>query len=358
MRLLSIILFQLLFIASLAGQKKILVEKFTNAFCGQCAGATEILKELSEQNPNLIYVMHHKPVTWTDNELTNDDCAVLWEDMNKPGNPTGMINREPKANNNLIHGMNQWEDEIERQKYFPYYAQVAISRVSFDKGSRTFDFDVDIIFDELPDTDRFSITAMMLEDKVDTKEQHSYYNDVAGHPLEGRGDIIWDYQHRNVVRAILDAPWGTNLVIPPSPTIGEVYTMHYTYEAPDSYALENMKIVAFVSTFDNEDVSKRAIFNSTQINLNEYGFELSSNKDLPSDQLITLVPNPATDILNVSYSEMPHEVSLIDISGRIVWSSLDKAAQYYIETAAYPRGLYFLRTKFENSLHTSRLTLK
>lgn len=357
MRLLSIVLFQLLFIASLAGQKKILVEKFTNAFCGQCAGATEILKELSEDNPDLIWVLHHKPVTWTDNELTNDDCAVLWDDLDKPGNPTGMINRIA-VNEKLIYGMNQWEDEIERQKELPHYAQVAITNISFDRDSRNFDFDVEIIFDELPNTDRFSITAMMLEDKVETMQQHSYYNDVSGHPLEGRGDIIWDYQHSNVVRAILDAPWGTNQTIPPSPSIGEVYSQHYSYQVPESYAMENMKIVALVSNQDNDDVRNRAVFNSTQVNLNEYGFELSSSEELPAGPGFMMRPNPAAGTLHLSYDVAPDQVKLIDINGRVVWTSSDLESEFSIATDGYPRGLYFLQSRFEQALLTKRLSLK
>lgn len=74
-------------------QKNVLFEKFTNAYCGVCPDATLDLMEIVENNPDVIWISHHKPVTWTDNPLTNERSIAIWDDLNVSGVPQGMVDR-------------------------------------------------------------------------------------------------------------------------------------------------------------------------------------------------------------------------------------------------------------------------
>ncbi len=357
MRLLSSLVFGLFFIASAHGQKTVLIEKWTNAFCGQCPDGTVLLEDLEERYPNLIWVLHHKPVTWIDNELNNEDSAEIYYDLDKPPTPTAMVDRALDYQSRLIIGMRNWEEQLLVQEQQQAYAQVSIKDLTYDNATRTFDFSVETVFDAIPNANRFSFSAMMIEDKVESMEQHSYFNDTAGHPLEGRGNVIWDYKHRNVVRAILDGPWGTNQTIPLEPTLGESYVMRYSYTVPESYKVENMKIVASLSQHNDNDVKDRAIMNSTQVILNETGLNLSHTDELESRPQFTFSPNPASTNVNLSFSVIPQKVQLMNTKGELLNEVSPNSSEYKLDIAAYPSGLYFLKLDYENKSIVEKLVI-
>ena len=201
---------------SLPAQKRVIVEKFTSAFCGSCPNAAIMIQQFQEDYPGTIWVSHHKPTWWTDYKLQNDQSDALWEELNVIGTPRGMVDRTP-VNNQLVVSSGSWQTQLVQQLEEPHYADLEVNNVSYDLESRTFEFDIQVDFEQAPPAGNLHLSAIILEDSVTGTEQHNYFNEVEGHPLEGLGDIIWNYHHRNVARAILDGPWGTANVFPESP---------------------------------------------------------------------------------------------------------------------------------------------
>lgn len=339
---------------SLTGQKKVLIEKFTNFSCGTCPNGTLLLQELEAENPDVIWVLHHKPVGWTDNELENDQSVTLWNDLNGPGNPTAMFNRVPKGNG-LVSTMSSWRTELEKQLTTPYYAQIAITEVLFNQENRLLEFDVAISFDDIPASKDFAISAFVIEDQVESMEQHSYFNNVPGHPLEGKGDIIWNYKHSNAVRAILDEPWGSNTVIPTEPVLGETYLSSYSYQIPASYDVNNMKLVALISNKDDLSILNREVYNSTQVVLSEIG--ITSAEELANTVDIVISPNPAGQFVNFSLSELPQSISIYNSEGRAIVTSVPADLHHRIAVSSLAPGTYLVKLQFSDKLQVRKLSI-
>lgn len=317
MKILLSITLNLLFVLSLTGQKKVLIEKFTNNFCGVCPDGSIEIERLQDEHEDLIWISHHKPTTWEENELNNDDSNALWEALGGPGNPTAMIDRTPD-NNGLITNIWSWEDNVISQLSDPVLAEVNVADVAFDEETRTFSFRVNASLISPIAPSGYRVSVIMVEDYINNKGgQSSYFNNVAGHPLEGQGDVLWDYEHRNVARAILDDIWGSSDVIPATPIEGEIYSKDYSYTVPETFRLHKMKVVAFVSKHHPVDLYAREILNVVEIDLNDFGFRLSATDDTQSasSAFIDISPNPVSDFLNLEFSEQPETVAIIDWSG-------------------------------------------
>lgn len=334
----------LLFVFPLAGQKKVLIEKFTNKHCGVCPDGTVEIEELQEKYPDLIWVTHHKPISWEENELNNLQSTALYNDLGSPGNPTAMVDRTA-GGSNLISSISSWENRVITQLDEAITANIDIDEVSFEKETRTFSFKVNTTFVNSASANEYRVSVMIIQDYWDSSGgQSSYFNDSSGHPLEGLGSTIWDYEHRNVVRAILDNHWGTENVIPSNPLVGETYSKDYSYTAPDNFRLDRMKVVAFVSKHDANSLNARPVLNVVEIAMNDYGFQLSSLGTIePDDKLsVSVSPNPVSITAHITYTEIPSLVQLISMTGQVIYEVIPEAAALSLDVSSYDNGTYIL----------------
>jgi len=331
----------LLFLAfSAQGQKKVVIEKFTNSSCGVCPNASLILKDIVSKYDNVIWVSHYKNNGWFENPLTNDQTAQLWSELAVPSNPLGMIDRIPNGNFSF-YSSNDWENRITELLEEVVNSEVIIKNVVYDRDNRTISFDTEVVFfEDMPASD-YRISAMIVEDDVTGQEQSSYYNEVAGHPLEGRGNLIWDYEHPNVVRAVLDDAWGTQGIIPMSPQADEVYTNSYSYVVPEDYDPTKMKIVAMVNNYEEGNVFNREIFNADQVFLNDLGLQLTSVTSSLVDLGISIYPNPVAEILYIESIDDLAKFSILDVNGRVVQQG-ELSSENAINVSQLENGTYLL----------------
>lgn len=263
------------------------------------------------------------------------------EDFNVPGVPTAMIDRVASGNS-VARGSSSWEGLVETQNKAEEIVVVDIENITFDLDTRTFDFEVAASFSQVPPQGEYRLSVMMVEDEV-KKKQHSYYNEVAGHPLEGRGDIIWDYVHSNVVRSILDEAWGTAGVIPQSPSVGESYAKGYSYTVPEEYKAHKFKVVAMVSRFGKDDVTNAEVLNAAEVDFRDLDLILSASEEVADKQMIlALTPNPASDKLHVQFSTLPQSMTIINESGQEVDSLKPQELNLELNITDYKSGGYYL----------------
>ena len=324
----------------LFGQKNVLFEKFTNAYCGVCPDATLQLIELTNLYPNLIWVSHHKPVSWTDNPLTNETSIALWDHVQVPGVPIGMVDRTQYGNSILVN-RNLWAGLINSQSNKSSSFQVNIESVNYDPNTRILEFDVSSEVIEEVVEGSYRITTYVVEDSVNTTEQHSYFNEVAGHPLEGRGKIIWDYYHRNVVREILDNHLGLPDIIPNEPQVGEEYSNTFTYQIPPEYKAHRIKLVAMVSKFDEVNQFPGEVLNATIINLKDLNLDLTNSNDI-SEIDFKLYPNPASEYIKIHLETIPHQILVVDASGKDQMVLKPSGNQIIIDVQTLVSGNYFI----------------
>ena len=344
----------LLSIQSATGQKMVVIEKFTNTSCGSCPGASVLLKDIVANNDNVIWVSHYKNNGWFDNPLTNDRTAQLWEDISVPGNPLAMIDRTP-VNNYLFVVSRDWEEKLDEQLLETVEVSVDILDVTYDEAARQLDFDIDVTFGTAVSQGDYRITAMIVEDSVIGQSQNSYYNDVAGHPLEGRGDIIWDYAHPNVVRTILDDTWGTAGVIPLEPTVGAKYTQRYSYVAPDDYRVSKFKIVCMVNRYEEGNLLERKILNANQLNVADVIWQLTDTEDIVDADALKIYPNPASNFL---YVHTPADrVEILSATGQLIDRIILSPNHQEIPLSDLDAGIYMIRVSVDGEQIIKKFTV-
>lgn len=348
----SLLLF-LAFTFSSSAQKKVLFEKWTNSFCGSCPNATLEIASIVEDNPNVIWISHYKPIGFLDSPLDNDSSTAIWDELGIPGVPSGMIDRK-LYNNSIDMGSSAWrtriEDRLEEEASF----NVSINKIQFEEESRTLEFEVEAdVLNNAPQGS-YRITTYMLEDSVRYR-QSSYWNDVPGHPLEGLGDILWGYPHINVVRTILEDHWGTADVIPDNPNSNESFTHRYSYEVPEEYIIENMQIVAMVSLFDEVNNYPGEIQNATRIYLTPD--LLQEPPEVFSEEFV-LYPNPSRDIINLEYDQGINKITIITTDGKTVIFANPNLQRTTIDISQLQKGLYILQAVSGDEEITKRFVVK
>ncbi len=327
-------------------QKRVVVEKFTNAYCGACPGAAVTLSAIVEEHPEVIWLSHHKPVSWIDNGLTNTESVGLWSTLNVPGTPMGMVNRS-QSSGGLLAGSLQWGERVDEQLDIEQSFALEVRDLVFEEEDRQLEFTVDVSIVNTIESLNYHLNVVMVEDSVWGVEQHNYFNDVVGHPLEGQGDIIWGYPHRHVVRQILDGQWGTADLFSGNVTLGNQVSKTYQYQVPSTSRLSTFRIVVFVSKYD-KSLADLTILDANTIKLMDYGIPLGNEVEIEDSAItLTIAPNPTSDILNIAASAIPQQVFILDNLGRAVYQAEPKHMKSSIDITHLPSGKYSLLARYE-----------
>lgn len=347
-----------------AQQRAVLIEKFTNPYCGVCPNAAIEIEKLQATYPELIWVSHHKPVSWTEKHFANDASVQLRSDLGITGYPLGIVNRH-RFGGALVTSLSQWPDRVEEATTAAVDTdgEVNISNVNFDTDSRMLTFDANVQFDEKPsmiiedNIDR-RVFAMIIEDSLRGVEQHNYFNETPGHPLEGRGAIIWDYYHRNVARTIIDEDvWGDNTMIPLDIDAGDRFTKGYSYVMPDNFKVEQIKIVVGYTLHDLSNTDNRNIKSVTQYQLKDNGLSSIAEPEDTASLILSVYPNPATDILYVKTAEKLTSLHILDNNGKVVSKPQVEEGHSGIALASLSEGVYFLLAEISGEMRARRFSV-
>jgi len=183
-----------------------------------------------------------------------------------------------------------------------------------------------------------------VQDSVWGHKQHSYYNNVAGHPLEGLGDIIWAYPHRNVVRAILDKPWGNTDIIPENPQVGTIYSHDFSYQFPEGHKPENSFILVMISDHNENSIQDRLVLDANKTKLKDLELSFtSSNTDHQLLNEVKISPNPSSDFINIELPIQSNFIKVISSEGALIFERKMNSKIATIELEQLEEeGLYFL----------------
>lgn len=96
-----------------------------------------------------------------------------------------------------------------------------------------------------------------------------------------------------------------------------------------------------------------------------FGPEVIANPDntvgisFIDDRSVKVYPNPATDIINIEFDEVPYQISLYNSVGVQVYSGVSKSESFKFNVNQYKKGLYLLRiVDSENNFTTQKILLK
>lgn len=352
------IAFLLIFTHPLLSQKRVLLEKYTSAFCGSCPNGHLIAYQLKAENPNLILVFHHSAV----DGMATEHSAEWREGLNVLGTPYGMVDRVGDTPFTLAVNPVQWENKVLDRLDEPEVLNIQIEG-SYQVASRKLEVDVSLDFSSLPPEGEIRLNAMIVEDSVVGSglgwDQSNYFNEVDGHPLEGLGQPIYDYKHNNVLRAILDGTWGTPNVFPEEIDLDAVYHHQYTYIIPEAFNEQNIRLVISASMHDEEDLLNRQVLNANEFSL--FGPEIvTAVNELAQDlaKKIEVFPNPANEQLWLK-TDRPNIpiVELLDQTGRSLANYPDFDTSQALNTSGLNAGIYFIRLKLEEGVAVKKVMI-
>lgn len=257
---------------SQAPVKKVLVEKFTSAFCGNCPIAALDLYDYESMNPNLIWVAHHSPWVLIDAMHTTDIDPYYSNYTN--GAPKATIDRKKYSNQSGVAvSSSSWNTHITNQTASTADLSVAISG-TYDNVTREINVDVTSNFYNAVGADDRRVNLFFVETDISVPNtqgynQSSYGNNDPSSPLYGLGNPITNYVHKNVTRAVLSDTWGTTGAIPTSPAVNTDYTQSFTYTIPANYTIANSYLVAFVTSYDPNDINNHEVLNAETLEISQ-----------------------------------------------------------------------------------------
>jgi hypothetical protein len=355
MRLVGIILCFVIFSSNLFAQKKVLLEKYTSAFCGACPNGHLIAESIKDDYPdNLILAFHHSSV----DGMANANSTEWKNDFEVPGTPMAIIDRTAPAGQAIPVFSGAWEARVVERFSLPKTTNIELEG-SYDPASRFLSLDVGVDFLSPPEDGDLRLNLMVLEDSVIQSglgfDQSNYYNEVEGHPLYGLGQPIYFYPHHHVVRDIVDDTWGTSGVFPDLPEAGIVYTHQYEYELSADWADEFVKLVVFVSLFDEEALEQREVLDVVELSLSELIPNAAEGVNAAKKKL-KVFPNPSSGQLRIETPAGYTRLALFDATGRMVLQLPDTTyPSIQLNLSAIGKGVYVLRAYTTEGIQSQRI---
>jgi hypothetical protein len=359
----TFVLFTLVQIGQAQVTKRVLVEKFTSAGCGNCPDGTARLINLTAGNPNIIWVSHHSGFI-TDPMLFPeiDSIADLTD-----GAPKAAIDRIKYPNETTVAASrNNWQTYINNQ--LTQTASVDVSaNGTFDANTRNVSLTVNAMFPTaMTATGEYRINVFVVEDSVigttSAYHQSNYFNNTAGHYYQGAGNPILNYPHRHVTRAVPSTAWGNSGIIPNSPTPGTTYSATYNFNIPTNYVKSRVHFVVFVTDY-SANIQQRNVLNSFDLNANELTIITSTENLNTVFNKISVAPNPVQNQATITIeSEESNELALtvFDALGRPVktnihWSIHTGTNQMTINVDDLDSGLYYIQLTDGKAINTQRI---
>lgn len=296
---------------SQAPVKKVLVEKFTSAFCGNCPRATLDLVGYESMNPNLIWVAHHSPWVISDAMHTTDIDAYYTNYTNSA--PRATIDRKKYPNQSKVAtSSGSWNTHITNQTAATADLSVGIAG-TYNVVSREIMVDITSNFyNSVAADDRrvnlFLVETDILVPNTQGYNQANYDNNNQSSPLYNLGDPITNYVHKNVTRAVISDTWGTTGAIPATPAVNTDYTQSFTYTIPANYDISNSYLVAFVTRYDANDINNHEVLNVEQLDIS--ALQQTGLPDLTP--VTTVVPGNLAGISQLSTVVTITELGYVD----------------------------------------------
>ncbi|KGO91291.1 Omp28-related outer membrane protein [Flavobacterium subsaxonicum] len=225
--------------------KRVLVEDYTGTWCGYCPRVAYAIEQLHLQTENFVPVAIHRPssnVSSINYDPYNYDTSELENIIDIPGYPKGMLNRMtqwkfPEPNNvDKAVALTQGENP-----------KLGLALTPVVSGG-TINLSVNVNFSK--DFTGLKLVVYVLENGL-IYEQHNYTTYYGG------VDVIEDYEHNHVLRAVLtpllgEAISGTETVI------NNTFTKSFNVSVPENVInYSKLEFVAFVVDADGKALNVR-----------------------------------------------------------------------------------------------------
>ena len=329
--------------------KKVVIEEGTGTWCGWCPRGAVAMAAAYANHPNDfigIAVHNGDPMTVT----AYDNGA------NFSGFPGCNVDRAM-----LDQGVSEADFETYYQDRIGLAVPAAISVVANGSGSAV-TLDVSATFYTVFAAANYRMGVIIVEDNVtgtgSTYDQHNYYAGGASGVMGGFESLTDPVPAANMVyhhvgRALLGGYAGQASSVPAVITDGLAANYTFNYTVPSTSNKANMTAVAVLIDQVTGEI----------VNANEVALSASGINELTANEL-SVYPNPASDLVNVSFdaNSADYSVALMDLQGRVVSSKELKNAngtqQVSFATSNVAKGSYIVVVSSNGGKTTKNVVIK
>ncbi len=359
--------------------KKVLLEEFTTASCGNCPPMSKYITAWQEAHAAncIVYTIHEGSGV---DAMSNNTTKTIFNAMH-PGwgwfAPAIMINR----------GVYPWVDTLPYMSCFKAWGSqpspgndtIALRLINepakvgigisgtYNAISRTIDATVGAKFVEAVPSADWRIHLFLVEDSVVGYpglgafvgwDQHCYDAGWANTNYPGKfdGTSIIGYPHRHVLRKALLGDWGKQGIIPAVPSLGVSYQTTASLAVDTAYNPNHLSLVAFVSSYGTAKDQKTILNANDVVVSSSFSTGLSqevSNGTKTSLNIEGIYPNPSQGETRITYrlDRNSHtEISVLNIFGQtvgVIHSGPNSAGlnDIVFDASRYAPGVYFVELK-------------
>lgn len=286
-------------------QRRVLLEVFSTERCNQCPQAHNNIQRIFGDGGDSIVMIGHHAGFYTDALTIPESQAYEWFYTPNRGlyAPAAMMNRLYDASNSsetFTDGVPVF-DGASAKKLQSAYASALATPLSvkvtlsteYDAASRKLDITVSSsLLRRLPNAAGLRMNVVLTEDSIVSYSQSG---------------AIGLYYHRHSARQYLTGTWGESI------DLNQAVTCSYSTVIPDEWNVQQMQVIAYVSSYDAQDRCGCQIYNTAAAHLADH---------LP--QGITTVqaeePQPATtyNLMGQRLSQ-PSAHALQIVNGRLIY---------------------------------------
>ena len=365
--------------------KKVLLEEYTTASCGNCPPKSAIVNQwhldhaantilvtihqgsgvdaMSNATTNNIFNAMHSSKGWFAPAITINRGLYPWIDSV----PYLSVYKSFEDNNNK--GIDSIATRLINE---PAKVGVKIAG-TFDAAKRTITANVSATFVEGVGSGDWRLNLFLIEDSVigypglgpfKGWDQHCYDANWANANYPGKydGTSIIGFPHRHVMRDAMLGDWGVKGLIPATPVVGVEYQKSIVWSIDTAYKLNNLKLVAFVSSYGSSK-SQKYILNAEEVEVTpSFVSGISSEDFAVSNKMLSIFPVPSSDLTNIIYNQTAYGSSIITITNILgetiaTYSSNDKQPgnkQMVVDVSNFAKGLYIVTLNTPNGKHTDK----
>ncbi len=308
------------FVISHAQTKKVLLEEFTGANCGNCPLGSYYADSMLALYPNLISVsLHAYQVT---DAMDFPEIDTL-DNTYSQGAPLAAIDRicGGSSSTQTAVFVNTWNGNIQQRLSVPAALTVSIVP-SWNSSTRNISAQVGIdILSNIPAGD-YRLSLYIVEDSVTGTgagyDQESFYDTDPNSPFFGMGNPIVGFVHKHVARALLPSSWGLQGLIPSAPITGQNFNHTFNYALPALYDENRVHLVAFVYRFTSNHTGDE-VLNVSEEKLLQSPAGVLGN--IPGTE-IEVYPNPFSQRVVLKFVQGIEDASFIlyDLYGKKIKS--------------------------------------
>ena len=320
--------------------KKVLVEEFTGTWCGWCPRGAAKLKELSEENPNIIPGAIHAGSA-TEPMLTPGGGKVDQDLVG--GYPSAAIDRHKFQEKTYVRIYDdEWEASIASRLESITPVAVTVSK-DYNPATRLVKVTVDAEF--VSDVDgTFRYNAYIVENNVTGESNYDQANNLNTDPeypdLYQKGNPIEGYAHQHVLRKMLGGAWGFNPEsegIPQNVNKGDKYSYTFEYTLDSGFDEAEIDLVGYLMIYD-EAAERGEILNADMIKLLD-GSAVSDA--LPTE--FSIYPNPTSSLINIRIASQANiEYTLMNLLGQPILRGTSDQGSFQLNISQQPAGIYLL----------------